>query len=150
MQRWGRRRIVSIAATTLALLVVLFAWDLYHRPAHHYNTTDESCWQAAALAALGAPSTFAPTSCGSPPGTLPGVGPLVTTRAYPAGPGHGTVIFTTVQSNDRGVEGLAFVVGEPPPSDSCVFHLGGPWWQLAFENIASMSCPRGFTFQPGP
>src|SRR5487761_2196425 len=134
MQRWGVQRILSIAALTLGLAVVLCGWGLYHRPAHHYNTTYEPCWQAAALVALGTPSTFAPTFCGSPQGTLPGVGPLTTTRAYRARSGHDTVIFTTAQSTDRGVEGLAYVAGEPPPSDSCVFHLGGPWWQLAFEN----------------
>lgn len=150
MQRLPRRRILRIAALVLGLAVVLFAWGKYDRPAHHYNTAYEPCWDAYALAALGAPSTFAPKFCNSPSGILLGIGTLLTTRRYTASSGYDTVIFTTAQSTDRGVEGLAYVIGDTPPSDNCDFHLGGRWWQLAFKNISSMSCPRGFNFQPGP
>src|ERR1019366_4434909 len=150
MRRLTRRRVLAIVVILLGPAVALFAWGLYDRPAHHYNMAYEPCWYAAALAAIGAPSTFAPRMCSSSSGNLPGVGYLLRTRPFTGSPGHDLVIFTTAQNTDRGVEGLAYVIGEPPPYDSCVLHLGGPWWQLAFENIPSMSCPRGFTFQPGP
>ena len=150
MRRLPRRRLLNIVSLVLGLAVVLFARGQYDRPAHTYNTAYEPCWYAVALGALRAGATAAPEFCRPTSGDLPGVGPLLSTRSYPTGFGHGTVIFTTAQSTDRGVEGLAYVIGEPPPYDRCVFHLGGPWWQLAFENISSMSCPRGFTFQPGP
>src|SRR5664280_2240367 len=126
MRRMPRRRILRIAVVLLGLAIVLIRWKLYDRPAHRYNTAYEPCWYAAALAALGAPSTFAPKMCGSPSGNLPGVGHLMGTWPITASPGHDLVIFPTAQSPGRGDEGLAYVVGEPPPSDSCVFHLGGP------------------------
>jgi hypothetical protein len=133
----------------VGLALVLIARGLYDRPAHRYNTTYEACWYAAAVGALSTGATAAQASCNSPSGDLPGVGHLLSTRPYPAGFGHGIVIFITAQEPGRGVEGLAYVKGERPPFDSCVVHLDGPWWQLALENISSMSCPRGFTFQPG-
>ncbi len=148
MQRLSRQRILGIAALVLVIVVVLFAWGQYDRPAHHYDASFEPCWGAAALAALGAPSAFAPTFCSSPPGNLAGIGPLLTTRRYIASSGYDIVIFTTARSTNRGVEGLAYVVRGTPASDSCAFHLGGPWWQLVFKNSSSRSCPRGFTFQP--
>ena len=150
MRRLPRRSIFRITVVVLGLGLVMFAWEFYHRPAHRYDTTYEPCWYAAALAAIGAQSPYAPKMCGSTSGYLPGVGYLHGTRPYSSSSGHDLVVFATAQIAGRGVEGLAYVVGEPPPADNCVFHLGGPWWQLAFENIASMACPRGFTFQPGP
>jgi hypothetical protein len=149
MRRWPRRRMVAIAAVVLATAAVYSGWRLYDRPAHPYNTAYESCWGAAAAVAQGAASTFAPTTCDSPPGMLPGVGRLLGTWPSSPSPGHALVIFATAQRPGQGYEGLAYVVGETPPWDNCVSHLGGPWWQLALMNISSMSCPRGFTYQPG-
>ncbi len=143
-----RRRILQIATVVLGLAAVMFAWRLYNRPAHQYNTAYEPCWNAAVLATLGAQSTFGTTNCYSP-GNLPGVGRLVGTWPSSSSPGHDLVIFATARIPGRGLNGIAYVVGEPPPSDNCVFPLGGPWWQLAFMKVPSMSCPRGFTYQGG-
>ena len=149
MRRWPRRRILPIAMVAVALAVVLFAWRLYDRPAHRYNIAYESCWNAAALAALGAQSTFAPKICDAHSGDLPGIGHLQGTWPSSSSPGHDLVIVAASQRPGRGIDGIAYVVGEPPPSDNCVFPLGGPWWQLAFVRIPSMSCPRGFAYQGG-
>lgn len=155
MLRLPRRRVLRVVALVLGIAVALYGWRLYDRPAHEYNTAYEPCWYEAALvaigapAAFGAPSTFAPRMCGLPSGILPGVGHLRGTWPITSIPGHDLVIFATA-SSDRGDEGLAYAVGEPPPSNNCVFPLGGPWWQLAFRNLSSMSCPRGFTLQSGP
>ena len=147
-KRKSRRLSVVITSSILAVLVVLAGWHVYDRPAHPYNTAYESCWTAAALSALGAQSNFAPKGCGSPPGTLRGLGHLVGTWPSSLSPGHEQVIFATSERPGLGFNGVAYVVGGTPPWDSCVSHLGGPWWQLAFLRVSSMSCPRGFHFQP--
>lgn len=150
MMKWSSRRgLLAILSSILAIMVVLAGWHLYDRPAHPYNTADESCWSAAALAALGAKSVGAPKSCSSPPGTLRGLGHLIGTWPSSLSPGHDLVIFATSERPGSGYDGVAYVVGESPPWDNCVSHLGGPWWQLAFLNTSSMSCPRGFHYQPG-
>lgn len=149
MRRWTRRRIFVITTSLLAIAVVFLGWSLYDRPAHPYNTAYASCWSAAAAVALGAPSTFAPKTCASPPGVLPGVGRLLGTWPGSSSPGHDLVIFAIATQPGQGYEGVAYVIGETPPWDNCVSHLGGPWWQLAFFRNSSMSCPRGFSYQAG-
>ena len=146
---WSLRRVRNGVAVAAGIAAILSGWHFYDRPAHPYDTSFESCWNAAAEVALGATSTFASATCSSPAGVLPGVGHLLGTWPTSQGPGHANVIFATAKKPGRGYKGLAYVIGETPPSDNCVSHLGGQWWQLAFLNIPSMSCPRGFAYQPG-
>jgi hypothetical protein len=133
----------------LAAAVVVLGYQVYDRPAHAYNTAYEPCWDAAALTALGATSAFAPRDCSAPPGSLAGLGHLIGTWPTIISPGHEIVIFATSHRAGLGDDGVAYVEGESPPWDSCVAHLGGPWWQLAYLRAPSMSCPRGFHYQPG-
>ncbi len=50
-----------------------------------------------------------------------------------------TVLFHT--GINENAAGLAYVNGLFASPDSCNFHLGGPWWQIAPQNKAG--CPAG-------
>lgn len=58
-----------------------------------------------------------------------------------------SVLFLT--SSGWNESGLAYLVGYPPPSDSCSVHLSGPWWQLGALNTTTMGCASGFHYTPG-
>jgi hypothetical protein len=79
---------------------------------------------------------------------LPGVGKIseiVVDRG--AGGTRVSVLFLT--SNGWNESGLAYLIGYPPPSDTCNVHLSGPWWQLGPLNTSTMGCAKGFHYTPG-
>lgn len=88
--------------------------------------------------------------CFSPNGNLkevPGVG-VIQEVCVTTGKVHSASIefLTGTSINYRG---LAYVVGFPPPPDSCSVSLGGPWLQLSPVNKRTMNCSRGFNFNGG-
>ena len=140
----GRRQLAYAVATLLVILIALF---FYERPAHHYDTAYASCWRAEVNAAIQGSPPHLTGICSAHPGTLPGVGRIVSTEPITAGPRRTLVLFLTDVST--GSAGLAYVVGVTPPPDTCVTPLGGPWWQFRSAN-ATGACPRGYAFQPAP
>lgn len=88
--------------------------------------------------------------CFSPIGNLkkvPGVG-VIESVCFETGKKH-SVLIEFLTGIDRHYRGLVYVVGFPPPPDSCSASLGGPWLQLSPLNELSMSCSRGFNFTGG-
>ena len=130
-----------------ALLIVLIAVHLYERPAHHYNTAYEGCWEQAVRSLLADNPLPPPShSCDAPSGTLLGVGKLDRTEPITSSKDHAEVIFATGEGAD--FAGLAYVAGYPPPQDTCVTPLGGPWWEFR-SGGGTGNCPRGYRYQGG-
>jgi hypothetical protein len=141
----SRRRLLYAISVLLVAFIALF---LYERPAHHYNTAYEACWMSAVHSLLASNPSPLPTGvCAAPPGALAGVGRLVATTPMTQSKDHALVIFAT--SEGTFYAGLAYVLGDAPPPDTCVTPLGGPWWQFR-SGTAEGNCPRGYTFQPAP
>jgi hypothetical protein len=135
--------LVALAATVIAV------WILYNQPAHSYqvgaNSTTWSADVATALVQRPSGGNFVPVGALR---HLPGVGKIVEVIVDKAPPRKGTsVLFLTGVGNNYA--GLVYLDGFPPPPDSCNFHLGGPWWELAPLNDATMGCPRGFHYTAG-
>lgn len=129
------------------MVTILGALFLYERPAHHFDTVFESCWNAQVNALITGSPPHPPGSCVAPPGTLPGVGRLAGTEPMITSRTQTLVIFATGDGPQYG--GLAYVVGVTPPPDTCVTPLGGTWWEF-LRGSAEGDCPRGYSFQPAP
>lgn len=145
LRSYRRRRLVY---ALVVIVVVIVAFSLYERPAHHYNTAYERCWQQAVESVLASNPVRAPTGfCTAVPASLPGVGRLTATQPLIDSKDHALVIFVTREGTHYA--GLAYAAGEMPPPDTCVTPLGGPWWQFR-SATGEGNCPRGYTFQPSP
>ena len=141
----SRRRLTYALASLVVVLAALF---VYQRPAHHFNTAYERCWSDAVRSVLASNPLPRPSgACEAGPGALAGVGRLAATQPLIVSRDHALVIFAIREGTDYA--GLAYVVNETPPPDTCVTPLGGPWWQFR-SGTGEGGCPRGYTFQPSP
>jgi len=135
--------LVALAATAVAV------WILYNQPAHSYpvgaNATTWTADVTKALAQRPSGGNFVPTGTLR---TLPGVGRVfeVVVDQGPLRPGKMVMFLTKVDGDGAG---LVYLDDFPPPSDTCNFHLGGPWWELSPLNYTTMGCSRGYHFTPG-
>jgi hypothetical protein len=143
------RRACQFALVIMAAVVLVVAWDLYDQPAHSYevgaNSTTWSADVTTALAKLPSGGNYRPVGEFR---VLPGVGRVfdVVVDQYPRRKGKMVMFLTKVDANGAG---LVYLDDFPPPSDTCDYHLGGPWWELSPLNDATMGCARGFHFTPG-
>ncbi len=135
--------LVALAATVIAV------WIIYNQPARSYpvgaNATTWATDVSTALAKRPSGGNFVPTGSLR---DLPGVGRVfeVVVDQEPSLKGKMVIFLTKVDGNGSG---LVYLDDFPPPSDTCNFHLGGPWWELSPLNDATMGCARGFHFTPG-
>jgi hypothetical protein len=126
--------------------IVLLAWVLYNRPAHSFQVN--RTWTSDVKLAISEGKPVGPIRPTGPLKDIPGVGRIDSVIVERPAPGNRVmVLFLTVDGWNS--EGLAYIKGYSPPSDTCNFHLGGPWWQLGQLNTTTMGCARGFTFTGG-
>jgi hypothetical protein len=143
------RRVRASALVVLVAAVIALTWNLYNQSAHSYtvgeNTTTWSADVTKALAQLPSGGNLVPTGSLR---NLPGVGRIfeVVVDQGPLRQGKMVMFLTKVDGNGAG---LVYLDDFPPPSDTCNFHLGGPWWELSPLNDNTMGCSRGFSFTPG-
>jgi hypothetical protein len=141
-----RTRILVLAALVATLIAT---WRLYDQPAHLYPVgANATAWTTdVGLALKELPSGGHLTPRGALR-VLPGVGTIVEVVVDPPSSQHRSAVYflTGVGINDAG---LVYLDGMPPPSDTCNYHLGGPWWELSPLNVTSNDCARGFHYTPG-
>ena len=136
----------SWAVLVVVVTLILTGFVFFHRPAHHYNAAKYGrAWNAEKNFALAHTKVG---GCLRPEGEhaqLLGVGKL---RAIctELGDARKDELVTFLTKIDQKETGLAYMVGFKAIPDTCNFHLGGPWWQLAPLTVSTMSCPRGFAF----
>jgi hypothetical protein len=142
------RRARNLALVALVAMVIA-VWILYNQPAHTYqvgaNSTTWSADVTTALAKLPSGGNYRPVGKFR---TLPGVGRIFEVVVYqePSLKGKMVTFLTQVDANGAG---LVYLDNFPPPSDTCNYHLAGPWWELSPLNDTTMGCARGFHFTPG-
>jgi hypothetical protein len=143
--RW--RRATSLLTLASLLIVVVVGWILYNRPAHVYSVpVNAATWRADVMIALKERPATGPITPRGRLQHLPGVGPIMSVYVNGSGK-HVSVLFLTNVGMEE--NGLAYLQGLPPPSDSCNVHLSGPWWQISPLNTTTNGCARGYHYTPG-
>ena len=147
--QWRRESGRTVLILASVALVVIVGWLLYDRPAHVYAVNaNQATWRADVKIAL---KERPPTGPLTPSGrlqSLPGVGPIMSVYINKSNSGKNvSVLFLTNVGQEE--NGLAYLQGFPPPSDSCNVHLSGPWWQMSPLNITTNGCARGYHYTPG-
>jgi len=147
-RRRQKNRAAVLILVSLAVIVIV-AWILYDRPAHSYRMgANTATWSADVKIAIAESPPVGPITPSGALRDIPGVGKIVSVIVDKADSGKKVaVLFLT----SEGVEesGLVYLIGFPPPSDSCSVHLNGPWWQVGPLNTTTMGCARGFHFTGG-
>jgi hypothetical protein len=142
----GRARNLTLVALAATVIV---AWILYNQPAHSYQVgSNSTTWSADVTVALAKRPSGGNYRPNGEFRVLPGVGRIfeVVVDQYPARQGKMVMFLTKVDANGAG---LVYLDDFPPPTDTCNYHLGGPWWELSPLNDTTMGCARGFHFTPG-
>jgi hypothetical protein len=143
--RLARRLILVIVAALL-----LFTWLVLRPRVDTYNVAVNSpTWATDVQVALSKSGTGGPVAPTGSLSSLPGVGKISRILVEHTIARKGTVVYFWSAAKPRG-SALEYLIRVPPASDQCNIHLTGPWWQMAPLNDRTMSCPRGFTFTPGP
>jgi len=147
--QWRRESGRTVLILASLAVIVIVGWILYDRPAHIYAVNaNAATWRADVMIAL---KERPPTGPLTPSGRLqdlPGVGTIMSIYVYETTSGKGvSVLFLTDVGQEE--NGLAYLQGFPPPSDSCNVHLSGPWWQISPLNISTNTCARGYHYTPG-
>jgi hypothetical protein len=141
-----RARNLALVALVATLIAV---WILYNQPAHSYQVgANSTTWSADVTAALAKRPSGGNYRPAGEFRVLPGVGRIfeVVVDQDPARKGKMVMFLTKVDGDGAG---LVYLDDFPPPSDTCNYHLGGPWWELSPLNDSTMGCARGYHFTPG-
>ena len=147
---WSRLGRLTRRALVVAVAVaVAFTWILVHRaPATFDVAAHHSVWSRDVNLAL----SYSPVTGHMAPTRelrrLPGVGTVVDVAVERATKRNGVEVafWTGVGQNERG---LAYLTNIPPPWDTCVVHLSGPWWEITPLDISTMNCSPGYRFTGG-
>jgi hypothetical protein len=149
IHQWRRESGRTVLILASLAVVVIAGWLLYNRPAHIYAVNaNQATWRADVKIALKERPPMGPLTPSGRLQSLPGVGPLMSVYVYETNAGKNvSVLFLTNVGQEE--NGLAYLQGFPPPSDTCNVHLSGPWWQISPLNINANECARGYHYTPG-